>query len=111
MVIRLMLSDSSQTTLITLPRAKGEMPITLKVGGVFGNDDHLLYLIGRSRPLENLFLDHEDRTSRFYEKTKFYILNGKHPIFPKKTADGLKMEDGDFICQTEFFPKPPRFIL
>lgn len=61
---------STQTTLFSLPRAKGEMPITLKVG-LSGADHHLMYLIGRSTPLEYLFLDYADRMSLLYENTRF----------------------------------------
>ncbi|KAB2010119.1 hypothetical protein ES319_D10G214600v1 [Gossypium barbadense] len=50
-VIRRDVSASTETTLISLPRAKGEMQITLKVG-LFGTDYHLLYLIGRRTPLQ-----------------------------------------------------------
>ncbi|KAH1046110.1 hypothetical protein J1N35_036894 [Gossypium stocksii] len=96
-VIRRDVSASTETTLISLPRAKGEMPITLKVG-LFGTDHHLLYLIGRSTPLEYLFLDYADRTSLFYEKIRFYIQKRWLLIDPKKTADDYKMEDGGIIC-------------
>ncbi|KAK8333599.1 hypothetical protein V6Z12_A10G212400 [Gossypium hirsutum] len=92
-VIRRDVSASTETTLISLPRAKGEMPITLKVG-LFGTDHHLLYLIGRSTPLEYLFLDYADRTSLFYEKIRFYIQKRWLLIDPKKTSDDYKMEDG-----------------
>ncbi|KAG4180754.1 hypothetical protein ERO13_A10G184701v2 [Gossypium hirsutum] len=96
-VIRRDVSASTETTLISLPRAKGEMPITLKVG-LFGTDHHLLYLIGRSTPLEYLFLDYADRTSLFYEKIRFYIQKRWLLIDPKKTSDDYKMEDGGIIC-------------
>ncbi|KAH1046111.1 hypothetical protein J1N35_036895 [Gossypium stocksii] len=84
--------------LISQPPAIGEMQINLKVG-LFGTDHHLMYLIGGSTPLEYLVLDYADRTSLFYENTKFRYNaeNGWCHVDPKKTADVLEMEDGDVI--------------
>ncbi|XVF82255.1 hypothetical protein PTKIN_Ptkin16aG0030900 [Pterospermum kingtungense] len=88
-----------QSTFITLPRLKGEIPILIEVQAEEGvaRADHYnrFYMMGRNTPLRNLLLDYCDRVSAFYECMRFRLRDSY--VNPDKTADDLDLVDGDII--------------
>ncbi|XVF82256.1 hypothetical protein PTKIN_Ptkin16aG0031000 [Pterospermum kingtungense] len=88
-----------QSTFITLPRLKGEIPILIEVQAEEGvaRADHYnrFYMMGRNTPLRNLLLYYCDRVSAFYECMRFRLRDSY--VNPDKTADDLDLVDGDII--------------
>ena len=85
---------ATQSTLISLSRVKEEDLIVIKVQGQ-NEAGQLCYWMGRNTPMHNLMLDYCDRTGAVYECTRFRFDGSR--INPDRTANDLKMEDGDII--------------
>ncbi|XVF24452.1 hypothetical protein REPUB_Repub13aG0129200 [Reevesia pubescens] len=87
--------SATRSTLISLSMVKEENPIVIKVQGQ-KQADMLCYRMGRNTPLIHLMLDYCDRTGAVFESIRFHYDDLR--ISPEKTADDLKMEDGDIIA-------------